>query len=286
MKNVRLINAILCLTALLFWTACSNPSEISAPTEKVEHAQSAATAAAPFCDNIFYPLAAQNRWSYRLNFDQVAADGNPDLVVSVSESTPDSALITTSDLSTGQVTQSLATCRQGTVVDFPVTELNLVLGLFSGDLDLKYESGIFMPSLQEFETNDWALEWETTYRANGKLQGSYEGDTITAELIDSPVKMHWKVIGTDEPLDIPAGKFENLVKVERVITFEISKLQTTIEGSEVNISTTLNVNMVLWYAPHVGLVNQDIESASVKFYGIGIPVEINGSLELLEYSVQ
>jgi hypothetical protein len=286
MKNTRLADVILSMIALVFWTACSNPSEIPAPPERMEHGQSAGAAAAAYCDNIFYPLAANNSWSYRLNIDQVAADGNPDLVVSVSESTPDSALISTSDFSTGQVTQSLVTCRQGAVVDFPVTELNLVLGMFSGDLDLKYESGIFMPSQEEFESNDWALEWETMYRANGNVRGSYEGDTITAELIDSPVKMRWKVIGTDETLDIPAGKFENLVKIERVITFDVSKLQTTIEGSEVNISTTLNVVMVLWYAPHVGLVNQDIESASVKFYGISIPVKINGSLELLEYSVQ
>lgn len=286
MKNARLVYAILCLTALLFWTACSNPSEIPAQPEKIEHTQSSEAAAVPYCDNIFYPLAAKNSWSYRLNFDQIASDGNPDLVVTVSESSPDSALISTSDYTISQVTQSTATCRQGAVVDFPVTELNLVLGMFSGDLDMKYESGIFMPSLQEFEANDWALEWETVYRANGNLQGSYEGDTITAELIDSPVKMRWKIIGTDETLEVPAGKFENLVKVDRVISFDVSRLQTTIEGSEVNISTTLIVDTVLWYAPHVGLVNEDIESASVKFYGIGIPVEIDGSLELLEYSVQ
>ena len=286
MKNAHLVYAILCLTALLFWTACSNPSEIPAQPEKIEHTQSSEAAAVPYCDNIFYPLAAKNSWSYRLIFDQIASDGNPDLVVTVSESSPDSALISTSDYTTSQVTQSTATCRQGAVVDFPVTELNLVLGMFSGDLDMKYESGIFMPSLQEFEANDWALEWETVYRANGNLQGSYEGDTITAELIDSPVKMRWKIIGTDETLEVPAGKFENLVKVDRVISFDVSRLQTTIEGSEVNISTTLIVDTVLWYAPHVGLVNEDIESASVKFYGIGIPVEIDGSLELLEYSVQ
>lgn len=286
MKNAHLVYAILCLTALLFWTACSNPSEIPAQPEKIEHTQSSEAAAVPYCDNIFYPLAAKNSWSYRLNFDQIASDGNPDLVVTVSESSPDSALISTSDYTISQVTQSTATCRQGAVVDFPVTELNLVLGMFSGDLDMKYESGIFMPSLQEFEANDWALEWETVYRANGNLQGSYEGDTITAELIDSPVKMRWKIIGTDETLEVPAGKFENLVKVDRVISFDVSRLQTTIEGSEVNISTTLIVDTVLWYTPHVGLVNEDIESASVKFYGIGIPVEIDGSLELLEYSVQ
>ena len=286
MKNARLVYAILCLTALLFWTACSNPSEIPAQPEKIEHTQSSEAAAVPYCDNTFYPLAAKNSWSYRLNFDQIASDGNPDLVMTVSESSPDSALISISDYTISQVTQSTATCRQGAVVDFPVTELNLVLGMFSGDLDMKYESGIFMPSLQEFEANDWALEWETVYRANGNLQGSYEGDTITAELIDSPVKMRWKIIGTDETLEVPAGKFENLVKVDRVISFDVSRLQTTIEGSEVNISTTLIVDTVLWYAPHVGLVNEDIESASVKFYGIGIPVEIDGSLELLEYSVQ
>ncbi len=286
MKNAHLVYAILCLTALLFWTACSNPSEIPAQPEKIEHTQSSEAAAVPYCDNIFYPLAAKNSWSYRLNFDQIASDGNPDLVMTVSESSPDSALISISDYTISQVTQSTATCRQGAVVDFPVTELNLVLGMFSGDLDMKYESGIFMPSLQEFEANDWALEWETVYRANGNLQGSYEGDTITAELIDSPVKMRWKIIGTDETLEVPAGKFENLVKVDRVISFDVSRLQTTIEGSEVNISTTLIVDTVLWYAPHVGLVNEDIESASVKFYGIGIPVEIDGSLELLEYSVQ
>jgi len=94
------------------------------------------------------------------------------------------------------------------------------------------------------------------------------------------------VAGTGETLEVAAGKFENLVKINRVISMDVSSLQANIEGSQVNVATTLTIDTNLWYAPRVGLIKQEIESASVKFYGINFPVEVSGSIELSEYTVQ
>ncbi len=273
---------------LAFNSACST-------TESVEHDGEEIPAQEPTpiteafvnqCDNIFYPLALDNQWIYRISIDQVSVDDKPDLALTVSENSGASAQIATLDYSSGIVTQSAVMCQDGEIISFPVTELNMILGMLSGELNLEFARGRFMPSEKEFEDNNWSMEWETEYIANGNLQGTYEGETLTALLSQSPVKMTWMIVGTGETVQVAAGAFENLVKINRVIAFDVSSLQANIDGSEVNTATTLTINTNLWYAPHIGMVKQEIESATVKFFGINFPIEAAGSVELIEYTLQ
>jgi hypothetical protein len=62
-------------------------------------------------------------------------------------------------------------------------------------------------------------------------------------------------------------------------------LQTNIQGNDVNISTTLTVDTELWYAPHIGLVKQDVNGISIKLYGISFPVEAYGYIQLSSYTI-
>lgn len=279
---------LLIFSVLIGFSACSKSESAEAVDEEIPAEETAPIAepAANACDNPFYPLSLNNQWIYRLAIDQVDTDEKADLALTVSERTDSSVVLAALDYDTGIVTQSTVQCNDGEIVNFPVTELNMILGLLSGELNLEYRSGRFMPALQEFEDADWDLEWETEYTANGDLQSTYEGETLTALLSDSPVKMDWKVTGTGETLEVAAGKFENLVKVNRVISMDVSSLQASIEGSQVNIATTLTIDTNLWYAPRVGLIKQEIESASVKIYGINFPVEVSGAIELSEYTIQ
>jgi len=280
--------AMLIFSVLIGFSACSKSEFAEAANEEIPAEETApiTEAAANACDNPFYPLSLNNQWIYRLAIDQVDTDEKADLALTVSESTDSLVVLAALDYDTGIVTQSTVQCNDGEIVNFPVTELNMILGLLSGELNLEYQSGRFMPALQEFENSNWDLAWETEYTANGDLQSTYEGETLTALLSDSLVKMDWKVAGTGETLEVAAGKFENLVKINRVISMDVSSLQANIEGSQVNVATTLTIDTNLWYAPRVGLIKQEIESASVKFYGINFPVEVSGSIELSEYTVQ
>jgi hypothetical protein len=197
-----------------------------------------------------------------------------------------SAVITILNSKSNTTTQSTVQCQDGAILDYPMTELNMIMGMLSGNLDLQYKSGVYMPSLKDFEDHDWKMDWQTEYTANGTLAGSYEDETITADLSSSPVLMKWHIESTGDSLDVAAGKFDNLIKVKRDISFNISNLHTYIENSEVNIPTTLTINTDLWYAPEIGMVKQEINSASIKVYGLSFPIDVYGNYELQSYSIQ
>jgi hypothetical protein len=250
-----------------------------------EQAPAAETAAGP-CDNIFYPMTVDNQWVYDYGMEDTNGTmEESSMALTVSQSEGSSAVLAALSYDTGIVTESAVQCSDQAILNFPMTELKMVLGDLAGSIDLQYQSGTFMPSEQEFAANNWSMEWETDYVASGSLQASYEGEELSAVLAASPVKMKWKVAATGESLQVPAGDFSDLVKMERQISFDVSNLQTNIQGNDVNISTTLTVDTELWYAPHIGLVKQDVNGISIKLYGISFPVEAYGYIQLSSYTI-
>ena len=239
------------------------------------------------CDNIFYPMAANNQWNYqfKVNDEQTTGSHESALSLTVIESSDSSAVLAIKSYNSENVTESTVQCQNQAILDFPITELKMVLGELANDINLEYESGIFMPSEQEFIANNWSMEWETNYTANGNLKTYYEGEELTAILDDSPVKMMWKVVGTGEYLQVPAGNFEDLVKMECEISFDIKNLQTNIQGNNINIATTLTLNSELWYAPHIGLIKENVKETSIKLYGINFPIDASGLIELTSYTI-
>ena len=86
------------------------------------------------CDNIFYPLVLDNQWIYRLQTE--GEDGQPkisELGLTVSEVNESSTILATLDYDTGIVTQSTVECEDGAILNFPMTEMNLVFGEVAGD---------------------------------------------------------------------------------------------------------------------------------------------------------
>ena len=288
-KNITRILAIFSIVALL--TACGAPAaaaeppqDQSAPAANEEQAPAADTTANP-CDNIFYPMTLNNQWIYDFGLEDNGSTEESSMAFTVSESSGSSAVLAALSYDTGIVTESAVQCGDQAILNFPMTELKMVLGELAGNIELQYQSGTFMPSEQEFIANNWSMEWETNYTATGSLQAYYEGEELSAVLDNSPVKMQWKVAGTGESMQVPAGNFSDLVKMERQISFDVSNLQTNIQGNDVNISTTLTVNTELWYAPHIGLVKQNVNGISIKLYGINFPVEANGYVQLSSYTI-
>jgi len=276
---------ILLLFLLFSGSSCGKPAPQPA-TEVTEIIGSNSEATQPVlqqgpCYNIFYPLALDNQWIYLLQIE--GEDGQPEiseLGLTVSEVNQSSAILAALDYDTGIVTQSTADCKDGAILNFPITEMNLVFGEVSGDLQLKYNSGVFMPSQADFEVENWTNTWETDFTASGTINGSFDNETVTIDLADSSVKMSWQVTERDLTIHIPAGNFHDVVLIKRTLTFEVSSLKTILEGEVIDISTTLILTSNMWYSPFTGLLKQEIDSATINFYGINFPIESIGKIEL------
>jgi len=233
------------------------------------------------CNNIFYPLALDNQWIYQIQIEM--EDGQPEIAemgLTVSEVNESTAELTMLDYSTGIITQSTAECEDGSILNFPMTEMNLVFGEVAGDMQLQYNSGVFMPSHTDFEAENWTNTWETDFTASVVINGVYDGETVTIDLSESPVNMSWQVIEKDRTIQVPAGNFNDVVLITRKVTFEATSLKATINGEVIDISTTLILNSNMWYSPHTGLLKQELDSATINLYGVDFPIEAIGTIEL------
>jgi len=233
------------------------------------------------CSNIFYPLALGNEWIYQLQIEMES--GQPEiseLGLTVSEVNESSAVLAALDYDTGIVTQSTAECEDGSILNFPMMEMILVFGEVAGDMQFQNNSGVFMPSHTDFEVANWTNTWETDFTASGVINGKYDNETATVALSESPVRMSWQVIEKDGTIQVPAGNFDDVVLIKRKLTFEVTSLKATIEGQLIDISTTLVLNSNMWYLPYVGLLKQELDSATINLYGIDFPIESIGKIEL------
>lgn len=286
-KKIKINIASLFIFILLTLTSACSKKE-SQPVDEADtlfmednQLEETLTTSTGMCNNIFYPLALDNQWIYQIQVE--GAGGNPelsDLGLTVSEVNDSSAVLAALDYGTGIVTKSIVDCNQGAILNFPMTELNLVFGEAAGDIQLEYSSGIFMPSESDFIADDWINSWKTEYSANGKVSGTYDNNSATVNLSESPVSMEWELSEKDLSLQIPAGIFNDVVLIKRQLTFDITSLKTTFGGQVLDISTTLIIKTNMWYAPHVGLLKQEIDSAAIKLYGINFPIESIGIIEL------
>ena len=284
MKN-KISISILLAVVIVFASSCGKPDvQLTLEDSDINSSDSGITQPViqdDPCNNIFYPLALDNEWIYQILIE--GEDGQPEiseLGLTVSEVNESSAVLSTLDYDTGIVTQSTAECGNGSILNFPMTEINLVFGEVAGDLQLQYNSGVFMPSFADFEAENWANSWETDFTAFGVINGKYDNETVTIDLSESPVQMSWQMIEKDGTIQVPAGNFDDVVLIKRKVTFEITSLKTTIEGQEIDISTTLILFSNLWYSPYVGLLKQEVDSATINLYGIDFPIESIGKIEL------
>jgi hypothetical protein len=160
----------------------------------------------------------------------------------------------------------------------------MIIGDMANSLDIEYVSGTFMPTRKDFDDSNWSLDWETEYKTSGTLEANYEGKSFKAIFSESPVEMSWEVISTDESQDVPAGSFDNLVKINRIIEIDVTSMNAEIKGKQVNIGTTLVIETDMYFAADIGLIKQTINKASIKLFGIKIPLEVQGSMELESYT--
>jgi len=257
----------------------NNASEDSSPADP--ESPPAQALAGP-CDNILYPLNPGNDWTYATEI--VGEDGQPETSQyswSVSESTSSSVTLGTLFKESGVVLNAEVICKDGAIVDFPMSQLNMVFGDVEGDIVYAFKSGTFMPSEQEFEAQDWTNTWDTNVEASGVITANFEGESMTINLASSPISMNWEVIGTGQGVEVPAGSFTNAVLVNQDLTFDINSLSITMEGQSFDIATTIKINSDMWFEPHVGLLRTEVKSMTMDLFGSAFPIDPMGYTELI-----
>ena len=296
MKFTKIIKTVSILLLTLLIMGCASPEDVDQGQTQINDESestieiSQETTGGP-CDNIFYPLGLNNQWIYRLDAymdnyeDQALESSGSNLSLTVSEVGASSVMLAALDQSTGVVTQTNVQCVDQAIVNFPLTELNMIFGDMAGEINVEYLSGTFMPSQKEFEDSNWSLSWETEYKASGTVEASYDGEDMSAVLEESPVIMRWQVTNTGVTLEVAAGTFNDLVKINREISFDITSLKTYVEGNQIDIKTTLTLDTDMYYAPNIGLIKQEVNAAAIKLYGISFPIDAWGFVELSSYTV-
>ena len=234
------------------------------------------------CANPLYPLELDNQWVYRV----LTEDGPQQVGLTVSEVGESQATLNALYVEAGITTDTTVECDQGAILNFPVMMLGLLFGNVIGSLELEHASGVFIPRYQEFTDHNWDLTWEGDYVASGVLQADIDGEIVTARLENSPVHMNWQTAGAGdavfEAVEVPAGAFPQAIKVTRETTLDAT-LEFKESGVTQTVAGTLVPNNSLWFEPNVGLVKQQVDEASVKFFGISYPVVVDATIELLEF---
>jgi len=238
------------------------------------------------CNNIFYPFSLNNQWIYRIEYgNESDTSDSSALAVTVSGLDESSAEISTLDYGTSIITKTEVQCQEGAILNFPFTELNMVFSDLKGDLLIAHQSGIFMPSEVDFESSDWSNSWETEFSASSEMEVNLDGENFRAILTESPINMSWSTVSQVESIQTPAGVFSDVTKIQREIDMNIDSFEAVIEGNAINLSTTLTIQMDMYFAPGIGLIQENITSAQIKLLGIDFPIEANGKMFLTSYSI-
>ncbi|MBP6087030.1 MAG: hypothetical protein KA449_02370 [Pelolinea sp.] len=280
-RRIFILNRI-CILLLVFLTACGSKEK----SEKLDETINQVTAEREghACINVFYPLKLGNQWIYRPNLeDQSFLKASSDIVISVPETRDASAVVSVINNDASINARIAFECIDGAIINFPVTELNMGANQEGNNLKLEYVSGVYMPSEEDFSSKNWQMAWNSEYKANGQIGATYEGESFSVLLSSAPIKVDWQIMNSGTALEVPAGKFENVVHIQRNIEMDITKLEASIEGKRINLPAKLKLTTQMFYAPGVGLLKMELDSVTVTFFGINYPLEVPVSVELASY---
>jgi len=239
------------------------------------------------CGNIFYPLRQDNQWTYRLEFAGTPGREQADLTMRIAGERENGADLAVLSRTTGVEDDSSMRCEDGAIIEYPFIEMDALFSGLGGGIEITYEKGVFMPAEDDFNKHNWKNKWTTQYRINGQFEGRYQGETMKAVFSNSPARLDWEVIGEGGQGRVAAGEFIDVVHIRRTAEIEITSLQVVVSGTPVQLGTTLTMVTNMYYAPGVGLLKQDFESATVSLpLGIQIPIQGTGRMELVSYRLQ
>lgn len=213
------------------------------------------------------PLEVGNKWVYAFDPDEAVLEAaEPDL--------SDLTTYTRTVIEVGD-TQATLECDGGAILTFPSLTLDLVLGggeFSSADFRYGRGSGIFLPSIETLEANNWDYDWQTELLLSGEIRIVID-DTqeFVATMTESPFVFNWSTAGSGEDafetIDVLAGEFEAL-------KFDLtSEMIFNIDMAGSNFSAAFSTDESQWYAPGVGLLHTVSYSASMDLSGMSVPFD-------------
>ncbi len=230
------------------------------------------------CGNVFYPMVLDQQWIYQVT----SGDEQSKLGMTVSSVSEDLAVLNILAYDTGVTTSAEVVCENGAIINFPNLMLGFLFGDVDGDIELEHVDGVYAPSYQDLEANDWEYEWETEYIASGVLTAVSDGEAFSAVLADSPVHMEWETRGDRESVEVEAGTFSDAVVVERKTEFEAS-LTLEFEGDVLSLEGTVILETKMWFVPFQGLMKQEVTRTQLKLGPAVFPVESDTVVELVAF---
>ncbi len=234
------------------------------------------------CANVLYPLVVGNQWIYELTSEGETYQ----ISLTVSQVEGNEATLNTLNIGTGIMTETIVTCDDGAILNFPILMLDFLLGEVDGSLEIEHIDGVFAPSYQTLDAHSWDYAWTGNYAATGLIEIDDEGDVITGRLDESPLVMEWHTLGVGEAtldsVTVIAGEFPEAIKLQRKITIDVDA-QIESEGETMALAATLIVETSLWFEPNQGLLKQEVDQASIAVGGISFPIILDGVIELVEF---
>jgi len=237
------------------------------------------------CANTFYPMIPGYQWIY-----EVTAEGESSQIsLTVSEVNGNEATLNALYLDSGVTTELTVECQDGAILNFPVMLLGFLFGDVDGELVVEHVDGVYAPSYDTLDSHNWDYTWTGEYLASGVIDAVIDGDQITGTLAESPVDMEWNTLGEGEAIfeaiTVKAGEFPRAIKLERELTFDFDA-EMEESGYTVSVEAVLILQNNLWFEPNMGQLKQEIERASIKVYGVNFPLEMTGTIELVEFRME
>ena len=236
------------------------------------------------CANTFYPMIPGYQWIY-----EITSQGETSQIsLTVTEVNGNQATLHMLSLATGVTSETIIECNNGAILSFPVIMLGFLMGEVDGNLVIEHQSGVFAPNYATLSEQNWDAEWSGEYLASGIIEAQIEGNQASGKLEESPLSAQWNTPGAGETIfesvNVRAGEYPKAIKLERQIEFDFVA-EVTEDGTSMSLDATITLQNNLWFEPNVGLLKQEIEQASAKLYGVNFPIEITGTMELVEFRI-
>ena len=227
------------------------------------------------CNNILYPLLEGQQMVYK----STSPEGDIKTGMTVATVEGNFATVDMLNMGTGITTQSTVECDAGTIKHFPAISMGTILGdMVAGEMTMEYVSGYVAPTEETLVAKNWDMAWESEYIMNGQITMEDEGESVTVTIDNSPVLMKWQTAGTGQSITVEAGSYNNVIKITREMTMDIS-----LDMSGMKLDSTLIILSTHFFEPYIGMVKMQIDEVSVQMQGMSFPIAMNETMELVEF---
>ena len=253
------------------------------------------------CANSLMPMEVGNQWVYvQYSGEGTAgvAEGEPTPVPeetftwTVIDVQQDIATIRMESDQVGLNAEYTLQCDDGAILTFPTFTLELSLvGGGGGTVNINYDhsSGVFLPSTETLESNNWDHQWETEITISGDMTSEpIEGQTFEMVFEESPWIMNWTTDGEGdqafESQRVAAGTFDRALKLNQQADMAFNM---QLEGmGDLGAQFTSEANM--WFVEGVGLIKTQSLTSSMSLNEMDMPLteglDLTSTMELKEFN--